>query len=624
MSNVIKNGLGEVLKMHETEHQKDDDTMESLSGSLGDLNSMKTSMAEKVSYPILSGEVGVVNKTYPYGNVYRYGAVGDKIADDSQAFLNAIACCVGDGTVDNSKTRILTGIGNFRLTQTINMRNIPVDMPFGCLFIDQTGIGVIMGGRANQAKNPDQTVYRIERLSGTDSNTTPTVRIIGAKGQAIRITSSGYIQLYADNGNTLDYSIAYAEFHFLNCTTLELTTSAVSQSWINENDFYLTRTTNLLVNGSYDHNHNRFYGGDFESGGQIRFDVGQNNRMYNIRGENESTSLYFGANTLFNIVEYSWISNINKFNEIQNGVTPNTQSVTDLGQGNIITYDQSKYNKFYPIIRIDKNVKVFDSTGNTYSTSLQNVRLKNRGIETFEAPQWTNVFSTGLIPVKKGTILVFKSDYSAFRPEFIAYDASRVLKGTAGITPIGGYVSATSAFSSETCYTTTVNTNYGAIIITDSSVGYVKVNAGTGNGTQLIKNVSIFATGNIDFLVRDNLMPFHNFQNAFAIPTVSASPTRGFAPVGYKTSNSAGGWFTCTFSLDTTTTASAASSQNIITLTSVTGIAINDVIGIEFATDDAEWHKVSAIAGNNITLDTNLTNAVNSGARVVLNRWINS
>ncbi|MFV8290784.1 hypothetical protein ACNNMX_01895 [Aerococcus viridans] len=49
-------------------------------------------LGTKVSYPILDGEVGVVNVTYPYGDVKRYGATGvySETKDDSVYFQNAI------------------------------------------------------------------------------------------------------------------------------------------------------------------------------------------------------------------------------------------------------------------------------------------------------------------------------------------------------------------------------------------------------------------------------------------------------------------------------------------------------------------------------------------------------
>ncbi len=41
-------------------------------------------------YPFVDGEVGVTDYTYPYGDIRRYGAVGDGLTDDSGAFTNAL------------------------------------------------------------------------------------------------------------------------------------------------------------------------------------------------------------------------------------------------------------------------------------------------------------------------------------------------------------------------------------------------------------------------------------------------------------------------------------------------------------------------------------------------------
>jgi hypothetical protein len=53
---------------------------------------VESSLAQKVSYPILTGEVGVVDKKQPYGNVVRYGAVPvwTSDANDTTAFQNAV------------------------------------------------------------------------------------------------------------------------------------------------------------------------------------------------------------------------------------------------------------------------------------------------------------------------------------------------------------------------------------------------------------------------------------------------------------------------------------------------------------------------------------------------------
>lgn len=44
----------------------------------------------KAEYPILTGEVGVIDVTKPYSNVERYGAIGNGIVDDTVALTNAL------------------------------------------------------------------------------------------------------------------------------------------------------------------------------------------------------------------------------------------------------------------------------------------------------------------------------------------------------------------------------------------------------------------------------------------------------------------------------------------------------------------------------------------------------
>jgi hypothetical protein len=62
-------------------------------------------ITEVEKYPILNGEVGVVNKSFPYGNVRRYGAKGDGVSDDTLAFSNGLAN--GDIFIPNGKYMVL-------------------------------------------------------------------------------------------------------------------------------------------------------------------------------------------------------------------------------------------------------------------------------------------------------------------------------------------------------------------------------------------------------------------------------------------------------------------------------------------------------------------------------------
>ena len=56
-----------------------------------DIETINSHLDNKVSYPILDNEVGVLNINYEYGNVKRYGAIGEiSIEDNTASFQNAI------------------------------------------------------------------------------------------------------------------------------------------------------------------------------------------------------------------------------------------------------------------------------------------------------------------------------------------------------------------------------------------------------------------------------------------------------------------------------------------------------------------------------------------------------
>lgn len=60
---------------------------------------------ETMEYLILDSEIGVINEVYPYGDIRRYGGVGDGVTSDQTAFLNAINS-VGKVTLESKSYRI--------------------------------------------------------------------------------------------------------------------------------------------------------------------------------------------------------------------------------------------------------------------------------------------------------------------------------------------------------------------------------------------------------------------------------------------------------------------------------------------------------------------------------------
>lgn len=74
----------------------------------------RTNLSYILTYPILGSETGVTDVRYEYGNIKRYGAVGDGTADDTTAIQNAI----------NSSLVVYvpTPSNYYKITSTINAR----------------------------------------------------------------------------------------------------------------------------------------------------------------------------------------------------------------------------------------------------------------------------------------------------------------------------------------------------------------------------------------------------------------------------------------------------------------------------------------------------------------------
>jgi hypothetical protein len=82
-----------------------------MTNSWGQVTDNTKQLAEMSKYPELETETGVVDKYYPYGDVRRFGAVGDGEANDTIAFQNAIA--------QTASYDIYIPCGRFKLTEEL-------------------------------------------------------------------------------------------------------------------------------------------------------------------------------------------------------------------------------------------------------------------------------------------------------------------------------------------------------------------------------------------------------------------------------------------------------------------------------------------------------------------------
>lgn len=292
-----------------------------------------------------------------------FGAVGDKTADDTDAFLRAIAI---------SKVFNLPFIGNkkYKLTQDVNFREVNVDLSQSEILMQ--GGQVIIGGHAGSSWNPNQKFGKI--LSGNvEFNsalyTKPTVKCMGAKGQIIDIKYTDYLQLFMSTDPKTfpqDASIAYSTFNLGFVVKLEITTderfndaqnidgAGGANQWCNENIFNLNRCFALEMKGSYRHNCNLFIGGTFESkSAYIDIQSGNKNRFINTRLENVGF-VRFGEKTEGNILERSYFGSLSSlfFKVEDEGVfnRVDTASITQSVKNRIIDINpfQPKWNNMSP------------------------------------------------------------------------------------------------------------------------------------------------------------------------------------------------------------------------------------------------------------------------------------
>jgi hypothetical protein len=488
----------------------------------------------------------------------------------------------------------------------------------------------VVGGTASQATNPTQRFYSVTRSGGATS--TPTMRVMGAKGQTLAVEHCDYLQLYADTstGNSgPDCSIAYSQFFLTRCTRLEVTnnpsTPNSSVQWINENRFYLSRTSRLDISGTYNHNHNQFYAGCFEGSSTINLSVGSSNIFWGVRFEAGAT-VTFGATTWANKVICTWEPNQkSQWEDFVLGVT-----VSDSGDGNYVGYLANAFMRKLPVLTVNANTcRVFSDVNGatTYArspniTSLRNVDLQAYGPEQFHRQNFRLIYDSPLIPVVPGEALSFSADATLFRPRIRFYDSSRTLITDA--TAIATYWRGTGGFTWDSGANYLVvksNVSTALIVIRNSAVAFVKFDIASGGGATNVPFRRL-SMQKVTFG-----LPAGEHSESLAhvpqAPAVSASPTIGFAPeVGFKVSNTAGGWFTATRALDTTLSAASAGGTTTVTLTSVTGVTSGDVLGVELDTGAWHWTTVSgAPAGNTVTLAAALPAAAASGRRAVSNGW---
>lgn len=572
---------------------------------------------------------GVDVKSGQTGNdVWVIGSSG--AVDDASKLTAALSICKSDG-------RRLRGVGAFTLLSTVNFREVDVDMQDAAIDVAHAGIGILIGGNANSGDNPPQRFGTVTRSVGSDSTTTPTIRAIGVKGQQIHVEFTSYFQVYADThsvGETalrnLDYSSAYSSYWIKFATTVELTNNPANAGgaansdpggtvqWITENQFYLNRTANILINGTYAHNHNKFHNGTLEGTATINVDRGTDNWFKGMRFEAGPTTISFGTNSQRNVVECTWISSRYP-SSVGVGISPlPNATITDNGLYNFVINGYEHLQRRNVIARASIEDPIYNNRVGL--DSLRATYLQRVGAAGGSATLTYSAFQ----PVKAGDVYEFSSyafnsgDTVQYRPALLFFDSSMKPVASAA-----GFVASPTltTVSGNSVTTGSGAQSFNAAITAAAEAGATFVRAEwrsssgqTVNGRARI--LEITRAAHYDWTGKANTAPEQ------APRVVSAVPTQSFVPQGFQLNKSDGtAIYICSFSLDTATTGSVTSGATSVDVVSATGVTVGDIIGVNLDNRDTHWTTVASVTGLTIGLTDALPSAAASNSRTVFNRW---
>lgn len=547
-------------------------------------------------------------------------------ATDLSAYVQAAA----DAALANDWTLEAEG-GTYLLNDTVDLRFIRLKMDNAIFSINHADVGIRLGGNASSGNNPRQDFGSATRVGGVTA--TPTIRATGVKGQVISVEYTDYFQVYADTAaaeRDNSYSCGYSSFYLKYCVKLELQSNPDNAGgaansdvggtvqWINENQFYLNRTTTLILDGTYQHNHNKFYAGTFEVASTININYGRDNRIYGARFETGSTTITFGTNSSRNVI-------VNTYDDSEfNPSTPDSPvtsgTITDNGTQNAVIDDFRLYYWTETVAVADTTDVVFGNESGATSTRQPYLQCVQGTTGN------TSIMESDYLPVRSGDYMRWYAegeddgDTVYYRPYIRFYD-----KDTNELTPLSSWVSGSMTTASGTVVTTGTGVSSAISRITDTAISGDAVFCKVGwraSTSQLANGLArrLFIRMSTKEPPLDASM--NNLARSAVVRVVTGSPTKGFAPLGYKVTKSDGNeQYTCLLSLSTTSTSAKVATDTAVDATSVTGVAAGDIVGINQDDRTTHWTTVSSVAVNVVNLTNALTAGSASGSRIVFVRW---
>lgn len=530
-------------------------------------------------------------------------------------------------TVALAQKKKLQGAGTYKTKSgDVSFRFIELELE-ACTFIVDEPYKIILGGDAGTGLNPTQKIGNIQRpttiFTSVPTNN-PTLRIIGAKNQSIKIGFVQELQFYQSTDPATyprDASQAYSTIDIDFAMVLTVDTdprfdggsqadgAGSANQWFNENTIYINRCYGFYMRGSYNHNHNIIWGGSFEGVSKIRIERGNKNHFKNIRFEGGSNSVYFGENTLGNTIEKTWFGSEANF-----WLVP---EITDLGRMNSLrsVYDSKAHKRH--IMSLTNSETVFNNvvqSGYNRTPSTKYIKSNSSGYNIVGV---SNMFE------------VMKNDYLfvQINGDANSFYTIRVYLYDINKQPIANAVNVTvetnlTPFVDTNKFEKTVS-NVARFSLLDDSVKYLSVDILT------IDDKTRHTARSIDVFVNSLRQMAENYYapvgQSNITKLVSAKPTEFFGCLGDIIQNKNGTRYICTHSIPTMLTSAVAASATTVIVdrffkTESGSTAVNDIIGIELDNNKVHWTTVSAISTNTITLTVALPSAASLNNNVYVSR----
>lgn len=514
----------------------------------------------------------------------------------------------------------LVGAGTYSIKSgDVDFRHIECDL-FNCTFIVDAPYRMIVGGRSNTAINPPQKYGVIQRPSITYTLSEvgdPCAVCIGAKNQQISVRFVQHIQFYMTTDPTTfprEASQAYSIFNINFAVKISIATdpryatgvregAGGTDQWFNENTLNLKRCVGFFMNGSYNHNHNIINGGTFEQESRIELNVGSQNQFQQIRFEGSPPEIYLGEQTLGNVITKTWFGAPANFwlNPI----------VTDLGRLNDVQTHMSREAFIKPILTMSITDSVINNTALRRAPS----RKSLKSTDNFASI----IGESRVFPIRKNDYIftnIVSDVFAQYYVRVLFYDANleRITPSLADVETSFFEVDATNS-----CFTALADNNSNRRLgLRNSAIKYAQivVTVTSNKSRQVAREIQVFlASWRIMTDRTLNDVGFNARNRTAEIP-----PTGFVGEVGDTFSSKTGAMYVCTKYIDSNLT--AASNTNIIKVSRISGLAVDDNIGVEMDDGNVYWTTIKTIVDKDVTLNAFLSANASLGAKVYVFKLI--